>query len=80
MYEIVQRSVDAYQKKGFEISEETAEKIKIRCLRKMERNNVNPKYLPVFFEEELKDYLIGNIISGVSMAWMKGENVNVQNM
>lgn len=65
--------VDTVREKGISISDAEVEDVRILCERKMQISQVkNPEeYLPILFEDEIKNYLFRRTINSASMLMMK---------
>ncbi|MBQ9437647.1 MAG: hypothetical protein IJU50_04895 [Lachnospiraceae bacterium] len=59
---------EGFRKKGLEVSEGEAEKVRERCVRKMERCGIEDKegYLPLLYEDELRNYLFGRTVNTIT--------------
>lgn len=65
--------VDTVREKGISISDAEVDDVRILCERKMQVSRVkNPEdYLPILFEDEIKNYLFRRTINSASMLMMK---------
>lgn len=63
--------INKYRNEGVFISDEEAEDICKFCLRKMEITNIPNKeeYLPMLYEDELKNYLFRRAVNATSMLY-----------
>ena len=69
--------VQTYRNAGHFISDDDCEKVYELCERKMERGKIKDQegYMPMLFQDELRNFLVRRFFNVVSMAIMDEERI-----
>lgn len=75
MTEELNRILQEWQDKGFEISEDEVEHLLMYCNRKMDLNRIENReeYLPLLFADEVKNYLFRQTVNTISILRMEAK-------